>query len=104
MIEENQELKMELKSSKALLFHVSLHYQSRLSKMQEMMKNEMASREKQLRDLTASLLLLESQLQKEKKKSAENRSTIRALKIENAKLTEFVEGRKGFKKYGLELS
>ena len=90
--ETNQQLRREVKSSKALLFQTI----SKLSNMQLELKNETALRDRQIQELTASLLLLESQLQKEKKKaqlqSLEQTKIIRALKIENQKLSAFSEG------------
>jgi len=64
--------------------------------MQLELKNEVSSRNRQVQELTASLLLLESQLQRAKKsaqkQSLEQNKIIKALKIENQKLSAFSEG------------
>jgi hypothetical protein len=90
--ETNEQLQKELRSSKALLFQTI----SKFSSLQLKWKNEAASRNRQIQELTSSLLLLESQLQREKKKaqlqSFEQTKIIKALKIENRKLSAFSEG------------
>ena len=57
------------------------------------MKNETAARDRQIKELTASLLLLESHLQKEKKRaqseSRENQKTISRVNIKKHEFPVF---------------
>ena len=67
MEEENRKLREELKAQKAASWSTIMSWRNRFSKTQETLQAEIDARDKQLRDIAASLILLESQLQKVQK-------------------------------------
>lgn len=90
--DENQKLRDELKLQKQTSWQTIMSWRTRYSKTQESLQAEIESRDKQLRDIAASLILLESQLQKERKRMASEMTqkdeTITQLQAENQRLNE----------------
>jgi len=92
MEEENRKLREELKAQKAASWGTIMSWRNRFSKTQEALQAEIDARDKQLRDIAASLILLESQLQKERKRMAteiaEKEETIKKLERQNRRLSD----------------
>lgn len=90
--DENRKLREELKLQKQSSFQTIMSWRTRYAKTQETLQTEIEARDKQLRDIAASLILLESQLQKERKKMAnemtEKDRKISDLQTENARLSD----------------
>ena len=63
--EENRKLREELRKHKENTALSVMSWRSKYTKTAESLQREINSRDKQLRDIAASLILLESQLQKE---------------------------------------
>jgi len=92
IVDENRKLREELKLQKQNSFTTIMSWRTRYAKTQETLQTEIEARDKQLRDIAASLILLESQLQKERKKMAnemtEKDRKISDLQAENARLSD----------------
>lgn len=90
--EENRKLREELRKHKENTALSVMSWRSKYTKTAESLQREINSRDKQLRDIAASLILLESQLQKERKKMnlEMNQKTQNIIKLqnENIKLIE----------------
>ena len=60
---ENEELRVKIKSEKSGAWREVIKYKTKLSQTNEQLETEVKLRDKQLKDIQSSLMLLEGQLQ-----------------------------------------